>query len=43
MLFQYFLIERIKLYGDEFAVYNVHSLLHLENDAYMYGSIDNFS
>ena len=42
-LFQYFLIEGIKLYGDVFAVYNVHSVLHLAKDAYIYGSLDIFS
>lgn len=32
-----------KLYGDENIIYNVHNLLHINEDILMYGSLDNFS
>jgi len=32
-----------KLYSKEFLVYNVHSLLHLSNDARIHGPLDEFS
>lgn len=37
-------VETFKqLYGDESVIYNVHNLLHLNEDVLMYGSLDNFS
>ena len=38
-----FVKESITLYGDAFAVYNVHSLLHLHEDAFIHGSIEKCS
>lgn len=32
-----------KLYGDEFAVYNVHSLTHITDDVEKFGCLDNIS
>lgn len=33
----------IKIYGNEFAVYNVHGLLHINEDALLFGQLDNAS
>ena len=38
-----FVKESIELYVNAFAVYNVHILLHLHEDALLYGSLDNCS
>jgi len=38
-----FVEESSILYGKEFLVYNVHSLVHLADDAYKFGSLDNVS
>lgn len=38
-----FITEGIKLYGVEFAVYNVHNLLHLNEDARNFGNLDKAS
>ena len=38
-----FVNESIALNGNAFAVYNVHSLLHLHEYALLYGSLDNCS
>ena len=32
-----------KLYGSNMLAYNVHSLIHLADDAQIYGSLDNVS
>ena len=42
-LFNIFIKKGKELYGDSFLVYNVHSLIHLVDDAEILGSIDNFS
>ena len=42
-LLNYFVEEGIKLYGDKFPIFNVHSLLHLADDARTHGSLDNIS
>lgn len=39
----YFVKKSQQLYGKEFLVYNVHSLLHLANDAERYGCLDECS
>ncbi|XP_073672075.1 uncharacterized protein [Paramisgurnus dabryanus] len=42
-LLMYFIAQGRHLYGDEFLVYNVHSLVHLASDANLYGSLDECS
>ncbi len=42
-LLQYFVECFAKVYGKEHMVYNVHSLLHLIDDARKYGALDNCS
>ena len=39
-LMEYFVEQAIKLYGSEFAVYNVHSMIHLADEVAEYGSLD---
>lgn len=38
-----FVQDASKLYGDDFVVFNVHSLLHLADDVKLYGNINNFT
>jgi hypothetical protein len=38
-----FVEETISLYGEDFIVYNIHSLINLADDVKNYGSLDNFS
>ncbi|XP_041987649.1 uncharacterized protein LOC121739324 [Aricia agestis] len=38
-----FVLYMSDLYSNEFLVYNVHNLLHLADDAYNFGHLDNFS
>lgn len=40
---KYFVQQFGEIYGEQFVVYNVHSLIHLADDARMYGTLDNFS
>ena len=42
-LLQYYVEKSIELYGSEFLVYNVHSLIHLTNDAELHGCLDECS
>lgn len=42
-LITFFLQEAHNIYGSKFFVYNVHSLLHITNDAVKFGSLDNCS
>ena len=42
-LLQYFVASFAKLYGKSQMVYNVHSLVHLHEDAKRYGVLDNIS
>lgn len=39
----YFVKACIRLYGDEFIIYNVHNLIHLSNDVAKFGNLDSFS
>lgn len=40
---EYFVQGFGEVYGEKFVVYNVHSMLHLADDARKYGVLDNFS
>lgn len=42
-LLENFVKHSKKIYGIEFLVYNVHSLIHLTDDVEIYGPLDNFS
>lgn len=42
-LLKYFVEKASQLYGEEFIVYNVHSLVHLADDAEAHGSLDQCS
>lgn len=42
-LLEYFVEQGANLYGEEFLVYNVHSLVHLAADSLEYGPLDEFS
>lgn len=42
-LLKYFVAKASELYGEEFIVYNVHSLLHMTEDVAVHGSLDRFS
>lgn len=43
LLLEEFVLEMKDFYGELRLVYNVHSLLHINNDALIYGSLDNMS
>ncbi|ODM93427.1 hypothetical protein Ocin01_13254, partial [Orchesella cincta] len=43
LLLERFVSEMEELYGQTSIVYNVHSLLHVHQDALIYGSLDNVS
>lgn len=42
-LLQTFVIHFYQVYGDDMAVYNLHCLVHLANEAKKFGSLDNIS
>ncbi|CAM4573670.1 unnamed protein product [Leuciscus chuanchicus] len=42
-LMKYFVGKAGELYGDHFIVYNVHSMVHLPEEAMAYGSLDDYS
>ena len=39
-LMHYFVKNSVKLYGEEFVVYNVHSLIHVADDVRRFGSLN---
>ncbi|MGL5119564.1 MAG: hypothetical protein ACRC7H_10275, partial [Plesiomonas shigelloides] len=39
-LMQYFIAKTKELYGDHFLVYNIHSMVHLSEEAMAFGSLD---
>ncbi|XP_057204616.1 uncharacterized protein LOC130563203 [Triplophysa rosa] len=39
-LMQYFIEKTKELYGDHFLVYNIHSMVHLSEEAMAFGSLD---
>ncbi len=40
---RYFVQESISLYGENFAVYNVHNLIHIPDDYERFGPLDGYS
>lgn len=42
-LLKYFVEKAGQLYGSEFVIYNVHSLIHLADDVLTHGCLDRFS
>jgi hypothetical protein len=42
-LFRKFVVGMIKMYGKSTAVYNVHSLIHINDDALLFGNLDKIS
>ena len=42
-LLEYFVEKSLHLYGEEFLVYNLHSLVHLVDDVAVHGSLDQCS
>lgn len=42
-ILRWFVQAGIKIYGKGWATFNVHSLLHLHEDADLYGELDNVS
>ena len=42
-LLKHFVVHGCKIYGPQFAVYNVHNLIHLCDDARRFGPLDNIS
>jgi hypothetical protein len=42
-LLKYFVLKSSELYGKEFIVYNIHSLIHLSKDAEKFGCLDECS
>lgn len=42
-LLHYFVTESIKLYGENFVIYNIHNLVHLADDVLKFGPLDTFS
>lgn len=43
ILFTSFVQQGLKIYGQEFVVYNVHSLIHILDDVRLFGALDNIS
>jgi hypothetical protein len=42
-LLELFITDYAKIYGEKSLVYNIHSLIHLPDDAMRYGALDNIS